>query len=280
MHDTTQRPNSACATCLPPSKIGHWRVADAGYRTCADCYDKLRSDLQEIANRYQLLDATPGASGEAGGRGAPGFGSRPAASPHVIVMTDWRSKSCEVAIDGVQYIWDPLADDTLEPGQYGPPGGAYAGKREVWFGRDGRGHSEQERPPLSVPGTLAGLVSLVAEERDITPPATRVVHEMTRWLDGHMDWITRQDLVVDFRELLRTLVSQLKPATGEPGRKHIGTCPNTLDEGETTRACQAKLYAPTRGDTISCTSCGREWHRPDWEKLGKLLQAETMQQAS
>lgn len=273
MHDTIERPSSACATCPPPSKVGHWRLADPSYRTCSSCYDKLRDDLKDIAARYLLLDATPGASGETGGRGAPGFGSRPSASPHIIVMTDWRSKSCEVAVDAIAYIWDPLADDTLEPGQYGPPGGAYVGKREVWYGRDGRGHSEQERPPWSVPATLAGLVFLVAEERGMDQLGMGTVADMVRWLDGQMDWITRQDMVTDFRDLLRTLVVQLRLATGDPSPRHIGLCPNTVDDGEQTRECGARLYAPLKGDSIQCRTCSREWPRSEWLRLGDLLEA-------
>lgn len=273
MDDTLTRPTNSCLTCPPPRKVGHWRPADPGYRTCSDCYDKLREDLQDITRRYLLLDPTPGASSEAGGRGAPGFGSRPSASPHVIVMTDWRSKSCEVATDGVQYVWDPLADDTLEPGQYGPPGGAFTGKREVWYGRDGRGHTEQENPARSVPATLAALAGLVAEERDTTPPATRTVHELTRWLDNNMDWITRQDLVTDFRDDLRALVKQLMPVTGDPGRRSIGLCPNVIDEGTVTRECRTRLYAQLKGDNVTCTVCERRWEGDELLRLGDLLVA-------
>lgn len=265
------RPTVACVLC-PPPRTQAWRLADRGYRTCTTCYDKLREDLHDISKRYALLDATPGASGEAGSRGAPGFGSRPSASPHVIVMTDWRSKSCEVAVDGIQYVWDPLADDTLEPGQYGPPGGAYVGKREVWYGRDGRGHTEQENPARSVPATLAALAALIAEEREVTPPAARMPGELVRWLDTHMDWITRQELVTDFRDDLRALVKQLMPVTGDPSPRHIGLCPNVIDEGEHSRECGARLYAPLRGDCIACSQCNREWPRAEWLRLGALLQ--------
>lgn len=274
MSDTSERPSSACILCPPPSTpTKSWRTAHAGYLTCDGCYDKLREHLKEIDTRYSILNPTPGASGEPGSRGAPGFGSRPAASPHIITMKDWRSKSCEASLDGVQYVWDPLADTVLEPGQYGPPAGAYVERREVWYGRDGRGHTEQEKPPRSVPFTLSSLAGLVAEERGITEPTSRLVPDLARWLDAQMDWITRNHVVVHLWDEFRVLASQLRPATGEPGRRHIGLCPNVLDDGFSTRECAARLFAPLRGDSIECGTCERVWPRSEWLRLGDLLEA-------
>lgn len=270
--DSPNKPDAACITCPPPREDQPWRLADRGYLTCAGCLDRIREALKDIAKRYEQLDPAPGASGEHGSRGAPGFGSRAPASEHVIVMTDWRSKSCEVSSDGVQYVWDPLADTTLEPGQYGPPAGAYVAKREVWYGADGRGHAEQERPPRSIPAALSSLASLIAEERDLTDPRQQV-SEITRWLDQQLDWLTRQPLVVDVWAELRELVAQLKPVTGDPGRRHIGLCPVVIDEGEHTRECGARLYAPLKGDEIECRSCGEVWPREKWLRLGDLLEA-------
>jgi hypothetical protein len=261
VHDTpADTPAHFCRTCPPPKQGSRLRPADPGYKTCTACYDACRATLLDVRDRYQQLDSTPGASGADGGRGAPGFGSRPPATLHVIAMRDWRSKPCEVSHDAVAYVYDPATGEAID-------------KREVWYGADGRPHSEQERPVRSVPGTLASLAHLVAEERDIRPPATRDVAELVRWLDGQMDWITRQELVADFYRDLRDLQAQLRPVTGDR-RARIGTCPNTVDgESEHPRECGAPLHAPTRGDSISCGSCGRVWHRPEWEHLGKMLQA-------
>lgn len=273
MTNTDSRPDSACLLCPPPSDGKNWRIPDAGYRTCSHCLDRLRDDLQDVSKRYLLLDPRPGASGDHGSRGAPGFGSRPPASPHIIAMTDVRSKSCEVTSDATLYVWDPLAEDTLEPGQYGPPAGAYTARRDVWYGRDGRAHTEQENPPRSVPATLSSWAFLIAEERDLDsiPPAD--VHGLCRWLDQHLDWLTRQDMVGDFAHEIRKLVAQLKPVTGEPGRRHIGLCPNVIDEGDHSRECGARLYAPLKGDSIDCRACGRLWPRTEWLRLGDLLEA-------
>ncbi len=270
---TDSRPDSACLLCPPPKDGRNWRIPDAGYRTCSHCLDRLRDDLQDVSRRFLLLDPRPGASGDHGSRGAPGFGSRPSASPHIITMTDLRSKSCEIAADATVYVWDPLADTTLEPGEIGPPAGAYVDKRDVWYGRDGRAHTEQERPPRSVPAALASWAGLVAEERGITTAVSTDVHDLCRWLDQHLDWITRQDLATDFATEIRELVAQLKPVTGEPGRRHIGLCPNVIDEGAHSRECGAKLYAPLKGDTILCRQCSREWPRTEWLRLGELLEA-------
>lgn len=273
MSDTNsnERPDRACLLCPPPREVGRWRLAHDGYKTCDGCYDRLTSILRDISRRYLQLDPRPGASGEYGGRGAPGFGSRPPVALHVLAMTDLRSKSHPIAMDKVEYVFDPLADSTLEPGQFGPPAGAYVERREVWLGKDGRAHAEQENPVRSVPFTLAALAELVAEERGITPLATRDVHELCRWLDKQLDWLTRQELVVDVWDDLRALDRQMKPLTGEPGRRHVGKCPVVLDQGEHTRECGTKLYAPLRGDTIECQGCGETWPREQWLKLGTLL---------
>lgn len=273
MPEATKRPEWACLLHHAPASGCSFSRADEGYRTCAHCLDRLRADLQDVSRRFLLLDPSPGASGDHGSRGAPGFGSRPAASPHIITMTDLRSKSCEIAADATVYVWDPLADTTLEAGEFGPPAGAYVDKREVWYGRDGRAHTEQERPPRSVPAALASWAGLVAEERDITTAVSTDVHDLCRWLDQHLDWITRQDLAPDFATEIRELVAQLKPVTGEPGRRHIGLCPNVIDEGVHSRECGAKLYAPLRGDSIECRACDRVWEADEWLRLGQLLRA-------
>jgi hypothetical protein len=203
----------------------------------------LREQLREIQRRWLILDPRPGASGEHGGRGAPGFGSRPPGSDHVIAMRDFRS----VAV------------------------------ARVWVGSDGKVHRESERPPLSVPGELADMAAHVAQARGMTGPATLDVVAVARWLDGQLDWITRQDGVVAFARVVRELVGQLRPLTGEPRAKRVGECPNVLQlggaEGEHTRECGAPLFAPLVGDRIACRACGAEWGRELWRRLGQILQA-------
>lgn len=234
------RPGGACLLCPPPREGRPWRPADPGYVTCSDCYDRLRELLAETARRYADLDPSPGSSGEPG-RGAPGFGSRSPASDHIIAMRDPRSSATA----------------------------------HVWLARDGRVHAESERPPLSVWGVLDTVCWAVAEARPVTgPPPDSTVADLTRWLDRHLDWITRQpEHAPDLHTALRDLAGQLRPVTGEPGRRQIGRCPVVVDEGDHTRECGAKLYAPLRGDRIVCSACGEVWPREKWLRLGMVLQA-------
>src|SRR5690606_7642312 len=237
-HGTPDRPAAACVLCPPPREGRPWRLADRGYATCSVCDLRIRGALKEIDERYQQLDPTPGRSGDYG-RGAPGFGSRSPASDHIIAMTDRRSSAVA----------------------------------RVWTAADGRVHRESERPPLSVWGVLDGAAWAIAEERGVDgPEPTATVSELVGWISNQLDWLTRNPLVVDVWRDLRVLVAQLRPVTGDK-RAKIGRCPNVIDEGETTRECGAPLYAPTRGDTIHCTACPAHWPRPEWERLGRILQS-------
>lgn len=231
-------PEGRCLLCPPPRPERPWRLADPGYRSCSSCLDRLREQLREIGARWTALDPRPGASGD-GGRGAPGFGSTPPANVTVLAVRDWRSSR----------------------------------EARTWRGADGRLHREHERPPLSVEGELYTLVHHVQQARGLTAPPTALrAPDLVRWLDGQLDWVTRQDGVVGFARVVRELVAQLRPLTGEPGARRIGSCPNTVDEGESTRECGAPLFAPLRGDTISCRACGRHWERDAWLQLGRTLQ--------
>lgn len=232
------RPDWACQLHPFPSDGRNWARADDGYLTCGGCYDRFRELLLDIPKRYLKLNPSPGANTEHGGRGAPGFGSRSPASEHVIAMRDIRSS--QVA--------------------------------RTWLAGDGRLHLESEKPPMSVHGVLDTVAWDIAEQRAVDgPDPASTVPDLARFIDRHTDWLTRHLLVVEVRALLRDLQGQLRPLTGDPGRKCVGTCPNVIDDGEHSRECKAKLYAPLKGDTISCRSCDREWPRSEWERLGLLL---------
>lgn len=234
----TSRPDWACQTHQPPR--GHaWTPADPGHRTCAGCADRLRDTLREIDLRHRALDPSPGGSGDHGSRGAPGFGSRSPASDHVIAMLDPRSR--------------PDA--------------------HTWRGNDKRLHHEQERPPLSVWSSLHAIADHIAQARGLTDRvARRDVTGLCRWIDAHLDWLTRRADITECAALLERLAAQLRPVTGEPARRCVGRCPNTITEADDhTRECRARLFAPLHGDTIGCRACGREWPRPEWERLGLML---------
>ncbi len=233
------RPAHACLTC-PPPRSNAWRPADDGYRTCSDCYDRLRENLAEIPARFAALDPRPGGGMESGGRGAPGFGSRAPGSDHIIAMRDRRSSTVA----------------------------------RVWVGKDGRVHREPERPVLSVWSVLDTQAWAVAEARGIVLADHLDVPALCRWIDGHLDWATRQPSVVELHEALRDLLGQLRPVTGEPGRRHIGICPGQDGEdGGEPAPCGARLYAPLTGSEIRCGQCDNRWPRESWLQLGDLLAA-------
>jgi hypothetical protein len=268
----SERPASACVLCPPPrldrDDPRAWTQADSRHVTCSGCYDRIREQLAEVAERYLLLDPRPGANRIPGMRGAPGFGSRSPASDHVIAMRDSRS--------------DQLS--------------------RVWKGGDGRVHAESERPARSVWLALSGVAWSIAEHRDVEGPGDRRdnVFELLRFIDRHLDYVTRHtELAVEVSETLRRLVSSLRPVTGA-GRKWIGKCPNLVqldidivDErfqltGEPAEPirCDADLFAPrlfgndageeTPDDTIVCHLCDAEWPRERWLELGDQLNAEVL----
>ncbi len=245
MHDTPattdddQRPSWSCQLHRPPAdEHTPWMPADPSYLTCSGCLNRVRATLNDIRDRYHRLDTTPGSSGEHGSRGAPGFRSQPPANLHIIAMRDPRSSRTA----------------------------------RTWIAGDGRIHHEHERPPLSVRSELDTICWDIAEHRDTPGPDPHLdVDALTRWIDVHLDWVTRHPLVVDVDQQLRQVRAQLRPVTGDPSRRTIGLCPNTVDEGTTTRVCGTRLYVPHHGDTIECTACDRAWPRAEWLRLGDLL---------
>jgi len=239
MMDTTERPRLACVLCPPPLKRA-WPLAMSGHRTCGHCSDKLAELLVEIAERFERLDPKPGGQGDLGTRGSPGFGSRAPGSDHIIVMRDPRSSRIA----------------------------------HVWVGSDGRVHYESTHPPLSVYSTLEVEVYDVAEQRQIQlPDPCHAVRHLAVYLHRHLDWLTRQDHIVELFANLRDLAAQMRGPTGDPAPKRIGPCPNVIDRGATTVECGAPLYAPAYGDTIRCWACHREWERHEWLRLGDLLES-------
>jgi hypothetical protein len=213
----------------------------------------LRKQLHEITHRYEQLDPAP-ASGD-GTRSRPGFGSHPPASLHILAITDPRSKPCEVARDAVQYV-------------LGPDGEA-VDKVEVWFGADGRAYQESSHPVVSPAARLGGWAAWISEETGHTLTA-RTVPDLVAWLDRRLDWLTRQEEITEFAVDVRRLAGELMSVTGDP-RYPVGRCPNTIDEGDHTRECGARLWL--HGETVRCHACDRPWPRSKWMELADLLEA-------
>lgn len=247
--DALERPGGACLLCKPPLGTRSWQRAYSGHLTCELCEDKLDRALREIADRYEKLDPRPsGSQASDGTPRPPGFESRAPASEHIIAMMDPRSS--EVA--------------------------------RVWIAADRRVHQESERPPLSVYTMLLREVYEVAEQREMSlpDPCERVRH-LTDWLLRHVEWITRQEAVVDFADVLRLLNRQLRPVTGDKPRRPLARCPNQVNE----TTCGGSLYGPASlsSSVIRCAACGGTWERgkpstasdlDEWEFLGAMLGAE------
>ena len=226
----TARPDGACVTHRPPGEGRAWRRADPGFKTCSACHTRIHAWLSPLTvDDDGRPDSIPGLYAALSPLPGVGGGGMRRAP-------GFGSRS--PANDHILAIRDPRST-RLEPGD-----------------------------PHSVPGVLAAWVGLLIEERSLIPPA-RTVADMARFLDNHLDYLTREDWVEDFAEELRALHSQLR-AIGQQ-RRRIGLCPNTVDEGDTTRQCGAGLYAPLYSDVIKCHACGREWQRADWLRLGYLL---------
>lgn len=236
--DPLQRPAGACVTCPPPK--GHaWIRADDRYATCSGCADRMRERIAEVGERYLCLDPRPGAQGFDGSRGAPGFGSRPPLSLHVVSMRDPRSSQ----------------------------------DSRMWVARDGRVHAEETRPPRSVHGVLSTLSWSIAEHRGVSGPGDRDdVWALLRFVDVNVDYVTRHaELAVEVDDELRDLVGMLRPMTGD--RRHrIGRCPRLVEGEDGPEPCGQTLYSPPGiDDVIKCSACSHSWAMDQWLTLGDDL---------
>lgn len=246
----------------------------SGHLTCESCEMKLETDLREIADRYEKLDPRPSGMQAPDGQPRPlEFESKAPASDFIIAMMDPRSS--EVA--------------------------------KVWVAADRRVHQESERPPLSVYTMLLREVYEIAEQREMSlpDPCERVRH-LTDWLLRHVEWVTRQDSVIEFREIVTLLTRQLRPATGEKPRRPFASCPTLIGDSNLTCPCECHgrfdhpcnveggcghlhgqpcggpLFGPATisSSVIRCHKCGGAWERgkpsvdpslDEWEHLGTQL---------
>lgn len=225
------RPARACITHRAPSTGGKWQLSDKGYLTCSACYERL-AELLSVFHRDK--------------------DDRPDSIPGLYAVTDPTPGAT------------PLAGGGRHPG-FGPRSPA---NDHIISMRDPRSVRRRKLDPYSIPGMLWAWCRRISLERKMDMP-TDTVDAMCVWLSGHLDWITRQPLVLAFYEDLKALHRQLK-AVHQP-RVSVGRCPNTIDLGSTSQACNARLYAPLHGDVVTCWSCGRHWSRRDWLRLGDLL---------
>ena len=83
---------SLCVLC-PPQRA---RVARPGGMTDWACFERLGTNLGEMARRFALLSARPGNGSIDGGRRAPGYGSRPPVNLHAAALRDPRTAPSEL----------------------------------------------------------------------------------------------------------------------------------------------------------------------------------------
>lgn len=234
---SSRRPVVACLTHHPPKADRPWRRADPGYRTCSACYDRLHRWLSlsgvdedgrpdNIAALYLGLDAARGNPGP--GRRSPGFASRPPGSDHVMAMRDART----VQVDRT----DPCSATAI----------LRAWVTYVW---DERYDS-------------AALDRRDYRHRRRNLPAS--VDTAVVWLDRQLDWLTRQEVIIELDSELRELHRQLRAATGGAPSRPVGHCIEILAIGE----CGTPIYMP-RGEKprapdepivdlpeLTCAACG------------------------
>jgi hypothetical protein len=196
----SDRPANGCLTHRPPKADRPWRLSDPGYRTCRECCDQLHRWL------------TPGSRDDAG---------RPDSIPELYLLLNPL----------------PVVSDS---GRRGPGFGSRSPATDhIIAMRDRRSVKVEAGDPHSVPAVLASWARMIAEDRDVTPPAA-TVPDLCAFLDRHLDWVTRQDWVDELADELRELHAQLRGAVGDGRQAPLGHCIEPLDG----RDCGAPIYMP------------------------------------
>jgi hypothetical protein len=120
-----------------------------------------------------------------------------------------------------------------------------------------------------VPGSLAGWVDNVAEERHLTGTRPATVYGATRYLELHLAWIAAQPWVDEFDADMRVIRQALSAATKQPKVMPVGRCPVLTDDGE----CGTPLYNNPHSDAIRCRTCRNEWSGHELIRLRLLQEA-------
>lgn len=203
---------------------------------CAQCVTNLRHTLRGIEVYAHILTIMTQPTQGHGERRPTGFGSRPPTGLDRVVALDYRSRT------------------------------------------GGDGPDDEERPTRSVLGTLHQLAREIRQQQyyDGVTDHVAIQRQPTittevGYLLGAMEWCARLHWVDELAEDLRDLHGQVRRLAGDQPPRAIGRCTTLLDGGA---ECGTPLFMPTRGDTIRCHGCGREWPRPEWERLAKLLSDE------
>lgn len=164
------------------------------------------------------------------------------------------------------------ADDRHSPGY----GSRLPARADVLVALDPRsrptatGEDDEVSPTWSILGTLHGLAQQLRQEQDVTSPRSQpTVTREVGYLLGAVDWAAHRPSVAAPFADIATVHTQCRRLAGDQPPRSIGRCPTLLPTGE----CWTPLYMPTTGDSVVChnPACGREWTRPHWERLARLI---------
>lgn len=117
-------------------------------------------------------------------------------------------------------------------------------------------------------GTLGQLLAIANEIRETRGSTRRdtstVLHEATT-IRRQLDWLTKQDGILDIYEELRILHRELGDAIGEYPPKPVGTCYVLTEDDE----CGGPLLASQTG--VNCPRCGTRWGHDELRRVGMAL---------
>lgn len=125
-------------------------------------------------------------------------------------------------------------------------------------------------PVLLTQCTSCGDRRPVAVDDEESTAESKTVMTAVRHLDRHNEWVCAQPWVRDYAAGLRSMLAELRAASGMTRPKRIGTCPNVVDDRKGT-VCGAVLNADPEADGTTCRACGREYTRREYRHLGRLI---------
>lgn len=119
------------------------------------------------------------------------------------------------------------------------------GKVHVMALTDDRTSASELGELQSAQAMLRDWANYVAQNRGMAE-ARRDIEAAGIFLVANLDWITRQEWVVDLHAQLRVVLNQLKSATGDTPLGKCGVCANAI-------------FAPPRGEVVMvCEWCGEQ----------------------
>lgn len=174
-------------------------TTDTHRHACDTCLTDTRRRLREL-ELYHAWLTTPtllAPTRGAGGRGAPGYGSRPPIRLDVVVMADPRSRVEPPAVDEDRGIG--LDDDTTT---------------------------------LPILDTLRTLANYIRQALDDSAPARPTIYGEIGYLLGHLDWAAGHPGVATLVTHIRDLHAQARATAHDQPPKPLGTCLTVTCDGQ------------------------------------------------